>query len=117
MSANSDEIARREAAAREHIGAIYGSSGDEFGVTLFVSHHLNEIEASYWAKHLGTERPEPHQVLKLLELRASWDPDNEDEDEEGVDILDFTLPGGVTQYVISVEFDETGKIASVSMES
>lgn len=38
-----------------------------------------------------------------------------DEDDE-CEVLDFTLPGGVTNYVICVDFDATGNVASVSME-
>ena len=48
MSITPDELAKLEAAARVHIDAVYGTPGDEYGVTLFVSHHLNEIETSYW---------------------------------------------------------------------
>ena len=110
MTANSDEISRREQAARAHIDAIYGTPDDEFGATMFVVHHLNELDDSYWMKHTGTSEPDAYQVLRMLELRV-------DEEEEEIDILDFTLPGGVTTYVISVEFDDSGNIASVSMES
>ena len=111
MTARSEEISRREKAARAHIDAIYGTPEDEFGATLFVSHHLNELDASYWIKHTGIGAPEPSRVLELLELRI--DPD----DEEELEILDFTLPGSVTNYVLSVEFDDTGKVVGVSMES
>lgn len=116
MPAESDQIARREAAARQHIGAVYGTPGDEFDVTLFVSHHLDDIDASYWIKRTGTATPEPRQVLDLLELGPPWDEDDDDEEEER-EGLDFTLPGGVTNYVICVEFDKTGNVANVSMES
>ena len=40
-----------------------------------------------------------------------------DEEEEPLDTLDFTLPEGVTDYVICVEFDDVGDVARVSMES
>ena len=111
---NPDEIAKREATARKYIGAIYGKPGDEYGVTLFVSHHLKEIDAEFWTKHLGTDAPEPRQVLELLELRL--DEDDEGEEDE-IELLDFTLPEYVTDYVISVEFDETGDVSNVSMEN
>ena len=119
MPLTPDELANREAAARAYISAIYGKPGDEFGVTLFVSHHLNEIETSYWLGHAGTAEPEPHQVLGLLELKPPVEEDEEeDEEEEGeAATLDFTLPGGVTNYVISVEFDDAGNVANVAMES
>ena len=111
MPSSSEEISRREIAARKHIEAIYGKPGDEYGVTLFVSHHLKEINPSYWAKHTGSDKPEAGQILGMLELRI----DAEEEDE--IEIFDFSLPGGVTDYVISVEFNESGGIVGVSMES
>jgi len=115
MPSSPEEIAKLEAVARAHIRAVYGTPGDEYGVTLFVSHHLNEIEASYWLGHVGAVTPEPHQILDLLELKPVEDEVDE-EDDEAI-ILDFTLPGGVTNYLISVEFDEAGNVAGVAMES
>lgn len=115
MRLSPDELAKLEAAARAHIKAVYGTPGDEYGVTLFVSHHLNEIEASYWLGHAGTATPEPHQVLDLLEFKPSCD-EEEDEEEEAT-VLDFTLPGDVTNYLVCVEFDEAGNIVRVAMES
>lgn len=118
MSITPDELAKLEAAARAHIKAVYGTPGDEYGVTLFVSHHLNEIEASYWLGHVGAPEPEPHQILDLLVLKPPLDDEADGEDdEEETTILDFTLPGDVTNYLISVEFDEAGNVAGVAMES
>ena len=117
MRVNSEEISRRETAARAHIDAIYGTPEDEFGATLFVSHHLSELDASYWMKHTGTSKPDGRQVLRMLELRIDPEEEELDEEEEELDILDFTLPDGVTNYVICVEFDGSGNITRVSMES
>jgi len=114
MPLNPSEVAKLEAAARAHISAIYDTPGDEYGVTLFVSHHLNEIEASYWLGHAGTLEPEPHQILDLLQLKPL--EEEEDEEEEAI-ILDFTLPDDVTNYLICVEFDEARNIVRVEMES
>jgi hypothetical protein len=111
MPANPDEVKRREAAARAAIKRALGTADDQFGATLFVSHHLEELDSSYWRKHLSTETPEPRRVLELLELRSHWGGDNE------VDTFDFTLPEEVTNYVISVKFDESGEISEVTMES
>lgn len=104
---------RLEAKARKHIMAAYGTPGNELGVTLFVSHHLEELEASYWIKQLGTSKPEPRQVLELLELC----PRDDEEEEEEEAILDFTLPGGITNYLIGVEFDAAGQVTRIDMES
>ncbi len=113
MSAHHDEIERREQAALSAIRRAFGTEEDEFGATLFVSHHLSEIEGSYWQKHLGTDNPEPARVLDLLTLQSHWG----DEDDDGIDNFDFTLPDDVTNYVISVRFDESRQVEEISMES
>ncbi|RYF17181.1 MAG: DUF2004 domain-containing protein [Comamonadaceae bacterium] len=108
-----DEAARREKAALGAIRNAFGTDADEFGATLFVSHHLEEIEAGYWQEHLGSATPEPVRVLDLLVLRSHWG----DEEEDGMDVFDFTLPGEATDYVISVRFDDAGQVEEISMES
>jgi hypothetical protein len=113
MTATRDEIERREKCARDAIKRAFGTKEDEFGATLFVSHHLNGIEASYWQKHFGTANREPRRVLDILELRAHWG----DEDDDGIDTFDFTLPGRITNYVISVRFGATGQVEKITMES
>ena len=117
MPTTSNDVSKRVAVARAHIEAVYGTPGDEFGATLFVSHHLSELDASYWMKHTGTDKPGAEQVLRLLELRIDPEEEELDEEEEKMDILEFTLPDGISNYVICVEFDESGDVASVSMES
>lgn len=84
---------------------------NEFEVTLFVSHHLKELDSDYWRKHLSTATPEPRRVLELLELRLHWGGDDE------IDTFDFTLPDDATSYVISVAFDEDGSVSGITMES
>ena len=111
MPASPDEIKRREAAARAAIKKAYGTADDEYGVTGFVSHHLEELDSAYWKKHFSTETPDPHLILESLVLRSHWGGDDE------IDIFDFTLPEEVTDYVITVKFDESGKIIEITMES
>jgi hypothetical protein len=60
---------------------------------------------------MDTARPDPAAVLDVLELRAHWGEHDE------MEFFDFTLPGKVTDYVISVHFDEKGKVDEISMES
>ncbi len=105
------EIRKREAAARAEFHRAVGTPDDEFGATLFVSHHLAELDPSYWTKHLSTETPEPRRVLDLLVLKSHWGGADE------LDTFDFTLPGQITDYVLSVIFDESGAIAGMTMES
>ena len=111
MPANPDEIKRREATARSAINGAFGTGDDESGATLFVSHHLEELDSNYWKKHLSVESPYPSLVLGLLELRSHWGGDGE------IDTFDFTLPDKVTDYVISVSFGKTGNVTKIAMES
>lgn len=104
------EVARRAAAA---FAAIKQAADDPGSVALFTSHHLEELGSAYWEEHTKTPRPTPKQVLDLLVLRGHWD----EGDDDGIRVFDFTLPGGVTDCVLSVEFDDAGKVEGVSMES
>ncbi|MEM9403485.1 MAG: DUF2004 domain-containing protein [Pseudomonadota bacterium] len=106
----SEELLKREASARAHIDATYGTVDNESGASLFVSHHLDELDSTYWHEHTGSGEPDAHQVLRMLVLLR-------DPEEEAIDFLDFTLPGGVSDYVLSVEFNETGDVIGVSIES
>ena len=112
MAADPAEIDRRKQAALVAIKSVYGTEADECGATLFVSHHLEEVEDSFWEKHLKSASPKPQQVLELLVFKDHW---GEDDDE--IEVFDFTLPDEITNYVISVRFDEDGQVEDVSMES
>lgn len=106
-----EEIARRTIAA---LAAIKQSADEaDSGVTLFASHHLEELDLTYWQQHAGTPQPSRDRILDLLELRSHWGSDG----ENGIDVFDFTLPGDVTDYVISVRFDDDGAVGDISMES
>ena len=113
MGSDIEEIERRKNVAISAIKNVLGTKEDEFGATLFVSHHLEEIEGDYWQEHLGTPKPEPKQVLSMLVLRSHWG----DDDSDGIDTFDFTLPGEITDYVISVRFNERGDVEEIAMES
>ena len=102
------ELKRREESALSAIKLAFGTGDDEYGATLFVSHHIEELEPEYWEKHLGNSKPDSNSVLGLLQLRSHWDDDS---------VFDFTLPDDVTDYVISVRFDENGSVEEISMES
>ena len=111
MPVSPHEIKRREASARAAIKRAFGTADEESGVSLFVSHHLEELDSAYWKKHFSTDRPDPLRILDALALRSHWGGDDE------IDTFDFTLPEEVTNYVISVSFDEAGEVSAVSMES
>ena len=112
MNTSPDEIERRRRQAIEAVRRVYGTKVDEYGATLFVLHHLDEIGDAYWLKHCGVARPDPKQVLDILVLQSHWG----ENDDDGIDTFDFTLPDEATNYVISVSFDKTGNVSGVSME-
>ena len=111
MAIDEAEIQKRTKAALAAIKAAYGTEEDEYGASLFVSHHLDEIESSYWEDRFQTSSPKPLQILEALVLRSDF------EDDEDFETFDFTLPGDVTNYVICVSFDGKGKVEDISMES
>jgi len=94
--------------ALEAIKQSSGTELGEYGIDEFVSHHLGELPKSYWDEHTGVASPKKETVIDLLVLRSKWD------DEE---VYDFTLPGDVTDYVVSVSFDDNGNIEDIVMES
>ena len=112
MTSAAEEIRRRERVAREAIRNSVGTKDGELGATIFVTHHIDELDEAYWQQHLGTSVPEPAQVLDMLELRSHWG-----DDESEMTVFDFALPGEVTQYVLSIRFDDADEIEEISMES
>ena len=111
MSVEGPEIARRRAVALAAIKQGLRDQGVASEVGLFVSHHLDELDESYWRGHFGTPRPEIEQVIELIKLKEHWSG------EADLDKFDFTLPGDVTDYVISVSFDAAGEVHDIAMES
>ncbi len=103
-------IKEREKLALDAIKQAFRTEAGEDNVNLFVEHHLVELPQSYWSQHLGSAAPEASAVADLLELGSSWG-DGE------VENFDFTLPGEVTDYLVSVHFDDDGDIDAISMES
>ncbi len=111
MPVNQTEIERRSHDALSAIKNVFGTEEDKYGVTMFASHHIEELEEKFWEKHLNTKKPEPNQVLDILVLSTHWGG------EDDIDTFDFTLPEDVTDYVLSVSFDEEGKVVDITMES
>ena len=110
MSKN--EIDKRQKLALSAIKQVFGTNEGEDGVNLFIEHHLDEVEKSYWKKHLNTESPEPKNILDILILDSHWG-----DDEEKMENFDFTLPEDETNYMICVSFNEEGQISDITMES
>lgn len=103
----------REQLARVAMRAALENQQEGDSVELFIQHHLEEIEPDYWKKYFGSAVPTPLQVLDLLVLADPWESDETDSRE----MLDFTLPDEITQYVICVSFDAKGQVIDISMES
>lgn len=105
-----DQVGKRAKLALDAIRKAHGTEAGEFSTTMFVEHHLEELPQDYWQEHAGTDAPDPAAVLGLLQLKSSWGKDD-------IENFDFSLPGDVTDYVLSVRFDETGEIDEISMEN
>jgi hypothetical protein len=104
------EMEKRQQIALEAIKQAFGTESGEDSIGLFIEHHMEEIPEAYWTEHLGTSAPDAAAVLGLLQFRSSWG-------EEDLEYFDFTLPGEVTNYVVSVRFGSSGAIDEISMES
>lgn len=76
---------------------------------LFVEHHLQTLPDAVWAR-LGGRPDSAEQLLDLLVPISLWG-------EQGRVVLDFTLPGDVTDYVLGVAFDDAWTVDEVVMES
>ena len=113
MLASKDEIERRRGLALRAIHDAHGTQDQEHGVTLFVSHHQSELGDDFWLKHCDAAKPTTRQVLDALVLQSHWG----DDEDDGIDHFDFTLPANATNYLLSVTFDESGHISGIDMES
>lgn len=103
----------REGVARVAMQAALENQQAKDGVELFIQHHIEEIEPAYWEKYSGSVAATPLQVLDLLLLAEQWERDDIDCRE----MLDFTLPDEMSQYVICISYDEKGQVSDISMES
>ena len=104
--------AARVLVARAEIQSIYGKPKGENSVTLFVSHHLDELDSEEWLDCIGVAKPRPEDILNSLVLETAWSS----EDDGTIDMYDFTLPKNMTQYVIAVRF-AGDTIVDIDMES
>jgi len=113
MPTDNVELTRRTQLALETITRSLDTEDGEYGATLFATHHLEELDQAYWQTHLKSDKPLPAQVIGLLCLQSH----RGDDDDDGLDTLDFSLPGDVTNYVLCVRFNKNGEITGISMES
>jgi hypothetical protein len=104
------EVEKRTKLALDAIRNAYGTEAGEFSTTMFVAHHLDELPQDYWQEHTRTDAPDPAAVLGLLELKSHWG-------DGDIENFDFSLPGEVTDYLLSVRFNDSGEVDEISMES
>lgn len=55
-------------AALEAIKSTMGTEAGEYGIDLFITHHLKELDGSEWKELLGNESPNAQQVFDSLVL-------------------------------------------------
>ena len=103
----------RIAIATAEILARHGTPEGEMNVDLFVSHHKEELSSNEWETCLGNAKPSDIEMpLKSLVLMDSGIPKAMEQSKT----YDFSLPNGLTNYMISVRF-VGDTVESVDMES
>jgi len=104
------EFERRKLVALAAIRQAHGTEHGEDSIDLFVARQLEELRQGYWQEQLATATPDSAAVIGLHAFRSSWG-------EGDLENFDFTLPGKVTDYVVSTHLDERGEADGISMES
>lgn len=107
------DAAERQSIAHQAIKSRYGTPEGRYGPTLFVSHHLKELQPEYWLRTVGVEQPKPEQVLDALVLIDAFAADG----SGTVDTFDFGLPGDASNYFLAVWLGYDGQVQDVSMQS
>jgi hypothetical protein len=105
-----------ESAAREAIKADFGSDPDGSSA-LYLSHHAENLDDEERLEYFGTKDTAALGVEHLLSSlhlqRIGLYPDSEDY----AAIFDYSLDPDATQYILAVEFDSSGRIVGISMDS
>lgn len=109
-----EDLAGFDERARAGIAADF-DAGD-CGSRLYLSHHLEELDAEERMACFGTEDTEIglDALMAALTLkRVGLYP----EDEEKLAVFDYSIGPDVTDYILAVEFNPDGSLLAVSMES
>jgi hypothetical protein len=105
-----------ESAARKAIEADFSSDPDSSSA-LYLSHHAEYLDDEERLEYFGTKDTGALGVEHLLSSlhlrRIGLYPDSEDY----VAIFDYSLDPDATQYILAVEFDSSGRVVGISMES
>lgn len=111
-----DELTLRDREAREAM-AGEATGGEDNASGLYIAHHRDELPQGEWEQLFGAIEPNDVDaecfLAQLQVVRVGLYPDAEDR----CLLLDYTLPDGVTNYLLSVSFDHNGQLADIEMES
>lgn len=105
-----------ESSARKAIKADFASDPDGSSA-LYLSHHAENLDAEERLKYFGSKDTAALGVEHLLSSlhlqRIGLYPDSEDY----VAVFDYSLDPDTTQYILAVEFDSSGRVVGISMDS
>jgi len=105
-------LKQKEKLALAAIKRSFDTPEGEFGSTLFVAHHVEQLNANDWVAATGKKTPNSEQILDSLILIDSWSS----EESEILDTFDFGLPHDISDYLLSVSF-EGDEVSEIAMES
>ncbi|RJG48638.1 DUF2004 domain-containing protein [Motilimonas pumila] len=88
------------------IEAAIGTEQGEYSIDLFISHHLNLLSEDDWQQLIGKPAPSAKDMIASLDLVDQWEQ-----------TYDFALLNQVSDYLLSVTFDDQGAVSNIAMES
>lgn len=110
------DAGRFDSIARNAMRIDYADDS-EGSSSLYLSHHADEFSDEEREKYFGSKDAKSlgvDQLLKAIHLkRIGLYPDSDD----NVAVYDYTIDEDATNYVLGVEFDESGEVLRVSMDS
>jgi hypothetical protein len=110
------DVARFDSVARNAIRSDYNNDS-EGSSCLYLSHHAEEFSDKEIEQYFGSKNVESlgvDQLLNAIHLnRIGLYPDSEDY----VAVFDYTIDADATDYILAVEFDKSGQVVGISMDS
>lgn len=105
-----------DAAARTAIREDFDSDADSSSA-LYLSHHAEEFTQAQRLEYFGAEPPTTLTVEHLLRglrlRRIGLYPESDDY----LAVFDYSVDEEATQYILAVEFDASGSVVGISMDS
>ncbi|MBK6907474.1 MAG: DUF2004 domain-containing protein [Rhodocyclaceae bacterium] len=110
------DAVRFDSSARSAIRTDFADDS-EGSSSLYLIHHVDELSDEEREKYFGSKDAESlgvDQLLKALYLkRIGLYPDSDDY----AAVFDYTVDEDATDYILAVEFDESGEVFGISMDS